>query len=45
MKLWELNEKVCLEHVKMPNNIHKSIYVSLYNEYFNYNKIIYNQVF
>ena len=28
MKLWEINEKSCLEHVKMPNNIHKNIYSS-----------------
>lgn len=29
MKLWEINEKKCIENIKMPNIVHKSIYVSL----------------
>jgi len=28
MKLWEINEKKCIEHIKMANTIHKNIYSS-----------------
>jgi WD repeat-containing protein 7 len=28
MKLWEINEKKCIEHIKMTNTIHKNIYSS-----------------
>lgn len=32
MKLWEINEKKCIENIKMPNTVHKNIYViSLYH--------------
>lgn len=28
MKLWEINEKKCIENIKMANTVHKNIYVS-----------------
>jgi hypothetical protein len=28
MKLWELNEKKCIENIKMSNTIHRNIYVN-----------------
>ena len=28
MKLWEINEKKCIENIKMSNTVHKYIYVT-----------------
>lgn len=28
LKLWEINEKICLESTRSPNTIHKKIYVN-----------------
>ena len=27
MKLWEINEKKCIENIKMTNTVHRNIYV------------------
>ncbi len=40
MKLWEINNKKCIEYTKTPNYVHKKIYVNKFKYYFinfNYN--------
>ena len=30
MKLWEINERKCIENIKMANTVHRNIYVRYY---------------
>lgn len=35
MKLWEINQRKCIENIKMSNTVHKNIYVKITHILFN----------